>query len=184
MLPELEHVRFTAAGETLEVLPSYSGVYRFFDADEALLYIGKSIDIKSRINAHYQEGRKVGRHQRIMGQVTHIDCSPTAGEVGALLTENAAIKAETPLYNRRQRRVKKLWTLHLKLSEHGFLQPSAADFLLESDRAVDSYGLYQNKRHIESTLQRHARDHGLCLRCMGMDRGRGPCFQYQLGRLF
>ncbi|MBT6332732.1 MAG: GIY-YIG nuclease family protein, partial [Halieaceae bacterium] len=62
MLPELEHVRFTAAGETLEVLPSYSGVYRFFDADEALLYIGKSIDIKSRINAHYQEGRKVGRH--------------------------------------------------------------------------------------------------------------------------
>ena len=182
MLPELENVRFTAAGETLDVLPSYSGVYRFFGADEALLYIGKSIDIKSRINAHYQEGRKAGRHQRIMGQVTHIDCSPTAGEVGALLAENAAIKAETPLYNRRQRRVKKLWTLHLKHSEQGFLQPSAADFLLESDRAVDSYGLYQNKRHIESTLQRHARDHGLCLRCMGMDRGRGPCFQYQLGR--
>ncbi len=53
MLPELENVRFTAAGETLDVLPSYSGVYRFFGADEALLYIGKSIDIKSRINAHY-----------------------------------------------------------------------------------------------------------------------------------
>lgn len=182
MLPELEKVHFTAAGVTLDVLPSYSGVYRFYSDDESLLYIGKSIDIKSRINAHYQEGRKPGRHQRIMGQVARIDCAPTAGEVGALLAENAAIKAETPLYNRRQRRVRKLWTVHLNHSSQGFLQPSAADFLLESERAVDSYGLYQNKRHIESTLQRHARDHGLCLRCMGMDRGHGPCFQYQLGR--
>ena len=121
MMPELENVHFTAAGATLDVLPSYSGVYRFFGADEALLYIGKSIDIKSRINAHYQEGRKPGRHQRIMGQVTRIDCSATAGEVGALLAENAAIKAETPLYNRRQRRVRKLWTLHLAHSPRGFL---------------------------------------------------------------
>jgi len=179
---ELENVALTAAGKPLEELPRYSGVYRFYDAGGALLYIGKSIDIRARISAHYQEGRKPGRHQRIMGQVEQIDCTATAGEVGALLMENAAIKAETPLYNRRQRRVKKLWTIHLSRSDDGFLQPVAADFLMDSDRTRDSYGLYHNKRHIDSTLRRHARDHGLCLRCLGMDRGRGPCFQYQLGR--
>ena len=103
---ELENVALTAAGKPLEELPRYSGVYRFYDAGGALLYIGKSIDIRARISAHYQEGRKPGRHQRIMGQVEQIDCTATAGEVGALLMENAAIKAETPLYNRRQRRVK------------------------------------------------------------------------------
>ena len=39
-----------------------------------------------------------------------------------------------------------------------------------------------NRHHIESTLRRYARDHGLCLRVLGLDRGRGPCFQYQLKR--
>ncbi|MCH1491754.1 MAG: GIY-YIG nuclease family protein [Luminiphilus sp.] len=182
MLPELNHITVTSAGEGLEKLPRYSGVYRFYDASEALLYIGKSIDIHARINAHVQEGRKPGRHQRIMGQVSRIDCMATSGEVGALLMENAAIKSETPLYNRRQRRVRKLWTIHLSLAKTGFLLPSASDFLTDSDRAIDSYGLYHNRRHIDSTLRRHARDHGLCLRCLGMDRGHGPCFQYQLGR--
>ena len=138
---ELENVALTAAGKPLEELPRYSGVYRFYDAGGALLYIGKSIDIRARISAHYQEGRKPGRHQRIMGQVEQIDCTATAGEVGALLMENAAIKAETPLYNRRQRRVKKLWTIHLSRSDDGFLQPVAADFLMDSDRTRDSYGL-------------------------------------------
>lgn len=182
MANELNNIAVTAAGKELEALPRYSGVYRFFDASDVLLYIGKSVDIRARIQAHFQEGRKPGRHQRIMDQVERIDCQPTAGEVGALLMENNAIKSEAPLYNRRQRRVRKLWTIHLCRAGNGFLQPTAADFMLDSDRAVDSYGLYHNKRHIDATLRRHARDHGLCLRCLGLDRGRGPCFQYQLGR--
>lgn len=182
MMPELENIRITIAGESAETLPRFSGVYRFFGTDGELLYIGKSVDIRARVQSHYVEGRKPGRHQRIMQQVAHIDCTATAGEVGALLVENAAIKAETPMYNRRQRRVRKLWTIHLSHGNDGFLKPSAADFLPESERAVDSYGLYANKRHIDSSLRRHARDHGLCLRMLGLDRGKGPCFQFQLGR--
>lgn len=182
MMPELEKVGITIGGMPAEALPRFSGVYRFFGEQEDLLYIGKSVDIRSRIGQHFLEGRKPGRHQRIMQQVRRIDCAATAGEVGALLIENAAIKRETPLYNRRQRRVRKLWTVHLALAQDRFLKPAAADFYPDSERATDSYGLYHNKRHIDSTLRRHARDHGLCLRMLGLDRGRGPCFQFQLGR--
>jgi len=182
MMPELKKIEITLSGETVGDLPRFAGVYRFFGEQNELLYVGKSIDIKARIQSHIQEGRKPGRHQRIMQQVARIDCTATAGEVGALLVENAAIKAETPLYNRRQRRVRKLWTIHLKHGKDGFLKPIAADFLVDSDRDIDCYGLYQNQRHTESTLRRHARDHGLCLRMLGFDRGRGPCFQFQLGR--
>lgn len=182
MMPELANVAITLAGEPADELPRYSGVYRFFGDDDTLLYVGKSVDIRARVQSHFQEGRKPGRHQRIMQQVARIDCNATAGEVGALLVENAAIKAETPMYNRRQRRVRKLWTIHLSRSKSGFLQPEAADFLVDSEREIDSYGLYHNKRHIDSSLRRHARDHGLCLRMLGLDRGKGPCFQFQLGR--
>ena len=72
MMPELADITITSRGETLEELPSYSGVYRFFSNDDTLLYVGKSVDIKARIYSHFQEGRKPGRHQRIMTQVALI----------------------------------------------------------------------------------------------------------------
>lgn len=182
MMPELSELTITAGGKALDRLPRYSGVYRFFGRDDALLYVGKSVDIHARVLSHLNEGRKPGRHNRLMSDVQRIDCTATAGEIGALLMENAAIKAETPMYNRRQRQVRKLWTLHLAQGQDGFLKPQAADFCPWSERAIDSYGLFHNKRHTDTTLRRHARDHGLCLRVMGLDKGKGPCFQFQLKR--
>ena len=172
----------TRAGAPAETLPRCSGVYRFFDAQGALLYIGKSVDIHSRVTQHSNEGRKPGRHQRLMSQVRRVDCQMTAGEVGALLIENEAIKREVPLYNRRQRRLRRLWTMTLTPSSEGFLQPTAIDFLPVATRKIETFGLYANKGQVISSLQNLARDHALCLRVMGLDRGHGPCFQHQLGR--
>jgi hypothetical protein len=173
---------FSLNGAAADSAPSCSGVYRFFSADGGLLYIGKSIDIRTRVRSHYTDARKPGRQQRMMSLVSRIDCQPTAGEFGALLLENAAIKREAPLFNRRQRRARRLWTITLQPDNAGFLQPTARDFAPDGDRDLESFGLYHNRHHIESTLRRYARDHGLCLRVLGMDRGRGPCFQYQLKR--
>ena len=172
----------TRAGAPAETLPRCSGVYRFFDAQGGLLYIGKSVDIHSRVTQHSNEGRKPGRHQRLMSQVRRVDCQMTAGEVGALLIENEAIKREVPLYNRRQRRLRRLWTMTLTPSSEGFLQPTAIDFLPVATRKIETFGLYANKGQVISSLQNLARDHALCLRVMGLDRGHGPCFQHQLGR--
>ena len=172
----------TRAGAPAETLPRCSGVYRFFDAQGGLLYIGKSVDIHSRVTQHINEGRKPGRHQRLMSQVRRVDCQMTAGEVGALLIENEAIKREVPLYNRRQRRLRRLWTMTLTPSSEGFLQPTAIDFLPVATRKIETFGLYANKGQVISSLQNLARDHALCLRVMGLDRGHGPCFQHQLGR--
>ena len=177
-----QRITFSRAGESIDSLPRCSGVYRFFDAEGALLYIGKSVDIHSRVAQHINEGRKPGRHQRLMSQVAHIDCQLTAGEIGALLIENAAIKSEVPLFNRRQRQLRRLWTIQLKPSKAGFLQPAAIDFAPTGVRDTDTYGLFPNKHRITTSLQNLARDHALCLRVMGLDKGNGACFQHQLGR--
>ena len=174
--------QYSLNGQAVDCAPRCCGVYRFFSADRSLLYIGKSIDIRTRVRSHFADACKQGRQQRMMSLVSRIDCQPTAGEFGALLLENAAIKAETPLFNRRQRRARRLWTITLQPGDSGFLQPMARDFAPVGERDRDSFGLYHNRHHIESTLRRHARDHGLCLRVMGLDRGRGPCFQHQLKR--
>ena len=96
--------------------------------DDAGFVCGKSVDIHSRVGQHLSEGRKPGRHQRLMSQVKSIDCNLTAGDLGALLIENAAIKAEVPLFNRRQRQLRRLWTIQLNAANDGFLKPAALDF--------------------------------------------------------
>ena len=182
MTADPETISFHIGGKTTDKLPRCSGVYRFFDDAGALLYVGKSVDIHSRVGQHLNEGRKPGRHQRLMSQVKSIDCHLTAGEIGALLIENAAIKVEVPLFNRRQRQLRRLWTIQLKAANDGFLKPAAIDFTPTGNRDADTYGLFANKHRITTTIQNLARDHALCLRVMGIDRGTGACFQHQLGR--
>jgi hypothetical protein len=175
-------ISFSRAGQTVDVLPRCSGVYRFYDATGSLRDIGKSVDVRSRVAQHVNEGRKPGRHQRLMSQVAHIDCELTSGEVSALLIENASIKAEVPLFNRRQRRLRRLWTIRLEDSPAGFLQPVGIDFAPAGQRHTDTYGLFANRHQITTAMQNLARDHALCLRMMGLDKGKGACFQRQLGR--
>ena len=180
MTQTTQHIAFSRAGQPLDALPRCSGVYRFFDTKDSLLYVGKSVDIHSRVAQHLNEGRKPGRHQRLMSQVARIDCQLTAGEIGALLIENAAIKSEVPLYNRRQRQLRRLWTIQLQAASDGFLKPAAIDFAPTGSREADTYGLFANKHRITATIQNLARDHALCLRMMGLDKGKGACFQHQL----
>lgn len=182
MTETTQQITFSRAGKPLDDLPRCSGVYRFFDAEGSLLYVGKSVDIRSRVTQHLNEGRKPGRHQRLMSQVARIDCQLTAGEIGALLIENAAIKSEVPLFNRRQRQLRRLWTIQLQQADDGFLKPIAIDFAPTGARETDTYGLFANKHRITTTIQNLARDHALCLRVMGLDKGKGACFQHQLGR--
>lgn len=182
MLIDRHKTRFSCNGEALDAAPRCPGVYRFYSEDDALLYIGKSIDIATRLKSHFADAREPGRQQRMMTAVDRVDCQLTAGEVGALLIENAAIKAEAPLYNRRQRRSRKLWTQRLQEDLEGFLQVLPSDFCPAGERIESVFGLFRSRRHIDDSLRSLAREHGLCLRMLGAERGRGPCFQHQIGR--
>ncbi|EAQ96650.1 GIY-YIG nuclease family protein [Congregibacter litoralis] len=182
MLIDRQRTRFSCNGEALNAAPRCPGVYRFYSEEDTLLYIGKSIDIGTRLNSHFADAREPGRQQRMMSAVHRIDCQLTAGEVGALLIENAAIKAETPLYNRRQRRSRKLWTQRLQEDVEGFLQVIPSDFCPAGERIESVFGLFRSRKHIDNSLRSLARDNGLCLRMLGAERGRGPCFGHQVGR--
>lgn len=166
----------------VESPPRAPGVYRFFNDNAALLYVGKSIDIGSRIRSHFTDARTPGRQQSMMSAVRHIECQLTAGEMGALFIENAAIKAEKPLYNRRQRRLHKLWTLRLIEDLEGFLTLAPSDFCPGGERYESVYGLFRSRHHIDKAVRSMAREEGLCLRALGLERGRGACFQHQIGR--
>lgn len=172
---------FSIEKQHTDELPDCSGIYRFYNNQQQLLYIGKSINVRSRVKQHYAQARKDNKHQRMMSQVESIDCTPTAGEIGALLLENELIKTEFPLLNHRQRLKRKLFTILLE-TKGEFLQPHVINFLPQQQRDHDVYGLFSSKKAAIENIKQLAKDDKLCLKRLGLEQGKGPCFNYQLKR--
>jgi len=178
---EFQSIAIVVDGQRAEALPHAPGVYRFFGTGSTPLYIGKSIHIHNRVRAHLAKARQSARHHRLMSAVQRIDCTLTVGELGALLLENVEIKQQMPLYNRRQRRVRKPFTLQLRAAINGFLRPDAVDARAAlADQTTPRYGLFRHPSQMRQCLVTIARRERLCQRVLGLATGCGPCFARQL----
>ncbi|MGN6653521.1 exonuclease domain-containing protein [Trinickia sp.] len=99
--------RYRIAGDITEDMidaaPAGHGVYAFFDAADAPLYVGRSVRLRQRVRAHLTGERRSARETRIAEQVRRVKWVATGGEVGALLTEAQWVAALRPLHNRQPR---------------------------------------------------------------------------------
>lgn len=157
-------------------LPACPGVY-IFHGDGALpLYIGKSINIRSRVLSHLRNPDEV----RLIRQARAITHLPTAGEVGALLLEAQLIKAQQPLLNQRLRRNRQLCAFQLRGGVPMLVSTQQVNFATEPDL----FGLYRSRHAAQSALSSLADAHRLCLGVLGQERltpGR-PCFRAMVKR--
>jgi len=84
--------------EMIEPLPKATGVYLMRDAHGHIIYVGKGLDIRSRVRAYLgQDMRPSVRH--IQARTAQVDFVLTSNEKEALLLENQLIKAHRPRYN-------------------------------------------------------------------------------------
>lgn len=169
--------------EAVEGIPDAPGVYRFFGPDDRLLYVGKSVNLRTRVMAHFSADHRSAKEMRLSQQVRRIEWEETAGELGALLKESREVKNTAPLMNRRLRRKKDLFTL---LFDPGADPGKMLDIveLRIGDRQspADLFGIFESRRKARNWLERAARDAQLCPKRLGLEKGGGPCFSYQLKR--
>ena len=177
----MQDVVYQVDGEPVERLPTTTGVYRFFSEDNALLYVGKTIDFRARIRAHYQTARKEARHAKMMQGVARIECETTSSELTALLFESRAVKVEQPLFNRRLRKKRQLWSARLAPDSEGYLGVYPQK-LASIDQLQSGYGLFSNQTQLKNWLRNAAAEHRLCVQRIGLDRGKGRCFGRQINR--
>jgi len=86
--------------KTYVSLPTKAGVYRFFDKDGTVLYVGKAIDLKSRVSSYFAKSAQLGPKTRVMvSQVEKIRITIVESELEALLLEAFYIKKYKPKYN-------------------------------------------------------------------------------------
>lgn len=85
--------------DIIKNLPKQPGVYRYYDKDGKLLYIGKAKNLKNRVSSYFINKDHSFRIELMVRKIFNIEYSIVSTERDALLLENALIKELQPKYN-------------------------------------------------------------------------------------
>jgi|SRR5690606_19056255 len=159
--------------ETINCLPCSAGVYFFYDERDELIYIGKSINIKKRVQQHFSG--KDRKSIKIQLFTKRIACEVMGSELIALLYESELIKKHQPLYNRSQRRT---------VYQYGLYQEDINGYkgLIIEKIQSDKEGItsFTTLREAKSALFRITESYRLCQKINRLYKSPNSCFQYQL----
>lgn len=108
MLSHLDTLRSQASS-----LPQCPGVYFWRDGSGRPLYIGKAVNLRSRVMSYFSAARHSRRTRDLLAYSEAVTCEVTSTELEALFRESALIKAHRPFYNRALLSPRKMWYLKL-----------------------------------------------------------------------
>ena len=86
--------------EELKKLPAQPGVYIMRNAKDAIIYVGKAINLNRRVHSYFRAStKKTMKIQKMVSQIDHFEYIVTDSELEALVLENNLIKEHRPKYN-------------------------------------------------------------------------------------
>ncbi len=158
----------------IEALPPETGVYYIHDESGRIIYIGKSKNIKHRINQHLTETNT--KSKKIQLQIASVTYEKTGSELVALLKESEEIKRNKPLFNRALRRNIFTQALYSHTNEDGYV-------VLKIDKAVGDkkpITTFSNRQSAKSFLFKVVEDYNLCQKLTGLYPSEHACFNYTI----
>ncbi|MDA0237687.1 MAG: exonuclease domain-containing protein, partial [Proteobacteria bacterium] len=167
--------------EMVDAIPSCPGIYIFKGENGCVLYVGKSKNLRMRINSHFSGDHSNKKDLKINQNITQIEWCESASELGALLLESQLVKTMSPLYNRKLRQKKESFTIHWDPID-GPKNPQIKELLEFTAIPFGSiYGIFESKKAALKTLRDLSKTYNLCLKTLAIEPGLGSCFSHQLG---
>ncbi|WP_232526579.1 exonuclease domain-containing protein [Marinilabilia rubra] len=156
-------------------LPETPGIYFFHNANNEVIYIGKSRNVRKRVLSHL--GAKGKRGLRMKEQLTDVSYEVTGSELVALLRESDEIKEQKPLFNRAGRKTRFNWGVFSFKDQKGYYR-----FLIDrvNSNTRQPLDAFSSKDNAVSMLSNWVEKYELCRQLCGLENKQGPCFNYSV----
>jgi excinuclease ABC subunit C len=173
--------RTEALLEKVARFPTGPGVYIMKDEKSRILYVGKAVNLRSRVRSYFGKSSDTRVFFRFLVERIHdIDCIVAESETEALLLENNLIKKHRPVYNIRLRDDKTYVSIQVTMAEAWPRLRVVRRYKKDGNLYFGPYGSAGSVRELLRIIEKV-----FPLRnCTnGFFRGRQrPCLQYELGR--
>ena len=93
------HLKSGDLKNSLKVLPTSPGIYKFLDKEETIIYIGKAKNLKKRVASYFSKNSNNFKTKTLVKSIQGIEHVIVYSEKDALLLENNLIKSHQPKYN-------------------------------------------------------------------------------------
>lgn len=157
----------------------HPGVYRMFDANDQLLYVGKAKNLKNRLSSYFKTQQLAPKTAALVKKIARIAVTLTHNETEALLLEQTLIKQSRPPYNILLRDDKSY--PYVLLSNDPF--PRLSIHLGKKKPQGEIFGPYPSRVAIRESLNLLQKTFQVrqCDNTFFKNRSR-PCLQYQIKR--
>lgn len=114
--PILEH---RLGSKVFDDFPNLPGIYRFYDKNGELLYVGKAKNLRTRLFSYKRAkpGRVSGKVSKLIGRICSIEYETSQTEQDALLLENRWIREKQPPFNHANKQTETYYFVFLKPDE-------------------------------------------------------------------
>lgn len=163
----------------VKTVPSSAGVYRMYDAQSQVIYVGKAKNLKKRLTSYFRKNLPNVKTKALVSHIANIDVTLTHSEVDALILENDYIKQYMPKYNVLLRDDKSY--PYILLTNH--THPRLAYHRGPKRIKGQYFGPYPNGGAVRESLHLMQKLFPIrqCTDVYFRSRSR-PCLQYQIGR--
>ncbi|MCO6431248.1 MAG: excinuclease ABC subunit UvrC [Deltaproteobacteria bacterium] len=177
---ELEDQRLNALREEVRKLPKLPGVYVMRDRDDAVIYVGKAIDLRARVMSYFLGGDGRSQIEYLMQRVYKVDKFITENEEQALALERDLINKYKPRYNIRLKDDKAY--INVRIDKNAEWPRLELVRKVENDGAV-YFGPYTASHKLYGLLEviRNVVPLRSCSDTVFYNRQR-PCLEYQIKR--
>ena len=169
--------------EELKKLPAQPGVYIMHDAQDAIIYVGKAVNLHNRVRSYFR--KIIGRGpqiDRMVKQISRFEYIVTDSELEALILENNLIKEHRPKYNTMLKDDKTY--PYIKVTVGEAFPRILFSRQMKKDKAK-YFGPFSSAQAVRSTIELINRMYGLrdCSRVLPRDFGKDrPCLNFHMDR--
>lgn len=161
----------------LDKLPEKPGVYYFHDQNGNIIYVGKAINIKSRVWGHFTYADNHGKENDLRNSVYDITYELTGNELVALLLESEEIKRKFPKFNNAQKLWDRNYCIFKFIDQKGYIHLAIERY----NAKKDVLKVFPDILSARSFLQEKMLEFELCGKYCHLQKTLKGCYNHEIG---